>query len=91
MCLPLLAIPCSVCRGVAVVLRPPELPTDVRGFLVPLVKLASLKYGERLELPKSGNLFELVEPSALSTMLELICASCAANLARLDVLDALTS
>jgi hypothetical protein len=76
--LPLQFLPCTKCGGTAVRLRPPELSRDVRGFLTPLVKLASLKYGERLELPKSGNLLELVGPQQLAEWLELECYTCAA-------------
>lgn len=77
--LPLLTLPCTVCGGIAVQLRPPELPADVRGFLVPLVKLASLKFAPtqpRLEVPKNGNLFELIGPETLAQLLELRCYTC---------------
>lgn len=76
--LPLVTLPCTICGGIAVQLRPPELSSDVRGFLVPLIKLASLKFapGERLELPKNGNLFELVGYEQLARLLELRCYTC---------------
>jgi hypothetical protein len=69
-----IALKCVTCGKHAAQLRQPEIPSDLRGYLVPLVKLLSLKYGP-MELPKSGNMLEVVDPATLSTFLDVKCAA----------------
>lgn len=68
---------CSVCGNLAGELSQPEVPHELQGFLKPLFKLASLKYGP-IDIPKSGNFLEAVDPDVLSKFLGIKCATCSA-------------
>jgi hypothetical protein len=73
-------IPCSRCRNPAVRLVPPAMEKEARALVSPLLKLASLKTGILIELPKNGaSWFDVLAstPADLSTALKLECVFCA--------------